>query len=219
MSAPIHHSVRSEIIPIASIIASLMFSVYFYQHSPNIIATHWDIYGNVNGYSQKLFGIIFIPILMMVLYCVFLILPYFDPEKENYKKFENTYHYFISLIIGFLFSLFLIIGFFNTGFPIVVGKIVLILLSIFMIGMGILLKNVKRNWFLGFRTPWTLSSDAVWDKTHHVGGNIFILYGTIVFCVSVMDTTIGFYTFLLGLIGSIVAIMFYSHHLYTESHH
>lgn len=47
--------------------------------------------------------------------------------------------------------------------------------------LGILTENAKRNWFIGIRTPWTLSSDRVWDKTHKLGGRLFRLTGVIAF--------------------------------------
>ena len=47
--------------------------------------------------------------------------------------------------------------------------------------LGILLGNAKRNWFVGIRTPWTLSSDVVWDKTHKMGGKLFKAAGVVAF--------------------------------------
>jgi len=50
---------------------------------------------------------------------------------------------------------------------------------------GILVENAKRNWFIGIRTPWTLSNEKVWEKTHKLGGKLFkaaaiiILFGIV----------------------------------------
>jgi len=44
---------------------------------------------------------------------------------------------------------------------------------------GILTENAKRNWFIGIRTPWTLSNEKVWDKTHKIGGKLFKIAGAI----------------------------------------
>ena len=46
--------------------------------------------------------------------------------------------------------------------------------------MGVLIEKSKRNWFVGIRTPWTLSSDRVWEKTHKIGGKLFKIAGAIV---------------------------------------
>lgn len=47
--------------------------------------------------------------------------------------------------------------------------------------LGIMIGHTKRNWFIGIRTPWTLSSDVVWEKTHKIGGKMFKVSGIIVF--------------------------------------
>ncbi len=46
--------------------------------------------------------------------------------------------------------------------------------------IGILFENAKRNWFIGIRTPWTLSSEKVWNKTHKIGSKMFKITGIIV---------------------------------------
>jgi uncharacterized membrane protein len=43
--------------------------------------------------------------------------------------------------------------------------------------LGILSENVTRNWFIGIRTPWTMSNEKVWDKTHKLGGKLFKIIG------------------------------------------
>jgi uncharacterized membrane protein len=50
-------------------------------------------------------------------------------------------------------------------------------LAILFYSTGILIENAKRNWFIGIRTPWTMSSDKVWDKTHKLGGKLFKIVG------------------------------------------
>ncbi len=44
---------------------------------------------------------------------------------------------------------------------------------------GVMIENAKRNWFVGIRTPWTMSNEEVWDKTHRLGGRLFKVVGAI----------------------------------------
>ena len=44
---------------------------------------------------------------------------------------------------------------------------------------GVLIQNARRNWFVGIRTPWTLSSERVWNSTHRIGGKLFKAAGLI----------------------------------------
>jgi len=52
--------------------------------------------------------------------------------------------------------------------------------------LGVVLGKAKRNWFVGIKTPWTLSSDKVWDKTHVLGGKLFKIAGVIAFAGMVL---------------------------------
>ncbi len=59
------------------------------------------------------------------------------------------------------------------------GQFLIPALGILFYYAGILVENAKRNWFIGIRTPWTLSSEKVWDKTHKIGGKLFKIAGII----------------------------------------
>jgi uncharacterized membrane protein len=45
--------------------------------------------------------------------------------------------------------------------------------------LGNYLTRVEPNWFIGIRTPWTLSSDSVWRRTHRTGGWLMVIGGLV----------------------------------------
>jgi len=55
------------------------------------------------------------------------------------------------------------------------------------------MENAKRNWFIGIRTPWTLSSDGVWKKTNLIGGKLFKIAGIIAIIGSFFQDYIIFF--------------------------
>jgi len=59
----------------------------------------------------------------------------------------------------------------NLTFPLLFGML--------FIYLGFLLEHAEPNWFVGIRTPWTLSSESVWKKTHRLGGKLFKIAGII----------------------------------------
>jgi uncharacterized membrane protein len=59
----------------------------------------------------------------------------------------------------------------NLTFPLLFGML--------FIYLGFLLEHAEPNWFVGIRTPWTLSSESVWKKTHRLGGKLFKIAGVI----------------------------------------
>jgi uncharacterized membrane protein len=77
------------------------------------------------------------------------------------------------MILLFMFYLNLLVIFWNLGAQFSMNRFLPPAFAILFFFAGVLIENSKRNWFIGIRTPWTLSSDFVWDKTHKVGGKLF----------------------------------------------
>jgi len=172
---------KSEIIILAIIILSFIVGIYFYPRMPEEMATHWDAQGQVDGYMLKFGGLFLMPFVLVGLALLFIAIPRIDPLKENIEKFRKYYDGFIILLFVFMLSTHFQIILWNIGFKISPNVIGPIGLGILFFYLGIVCENAKRNWFIGIRTPWTLSSDVVWDKTHKIGGKLFKIAGVIAF--------------------------------------
>lgn len=165
-----------KIIPIVIIVVSFLIGIYFYPQMPDRMASHWNSQGQVDGYMSKAWALFLMPGMSVGLYLLFLLIPRIDPLKKNIQKFRNYFDNFIIILLVFLFYLYLATIFWNLGFQFNMGYTLLPALSILFYYVGILVENAKRNWFIGIRTPWTLSSDRVWKKTHSIGGRLFKAY-------------------------------------------
>ena len=162
------------------VFVSFIFGAYFYDKMPEQMASHWNFKGEVDGYMPRFLGLFLMPIVSLFMFGLFIFLPKIDPMKKNFEKFRKYYDGFILAIIGFLFYVYLLSLYANLGFEFNMSKMMIPALGVLFYYMGIMVKNAKRNWFVGIRTPWTLSSDKVWDKTHQKAGALFKLLGIIV---------------------------------------
>jgi uncharacterized membrane protein len=171
---------KTFVTSIVIIILSFLIGIYAYQYFPDKIASHWDTNGQVNGYMPKFWGIFLVPIISVVMLLLFTFLPKLDPLKKNYKKFKEYYNSFILMILIFLFYTFLLTIIWNFGIIFNMSLAIIPALGFLFFYIGILLKYLKRNWFIGIRTPWTISNDKVWDKTHKLGSKLFKLSGIII---------------------------------------
>lgn len=172
---------KSAILILAIILLSFAVSAYFYPQMPEKVASHWNAQGEVDGYMSKFWGLFLMPLISVGLFLLFLIIPKIDPLKANIEKFRNYFDSFILLIFIFLFYIYLLTIFWNLGYVFNMNLVMFPALGILFFGIGILLKHCKRNWFIGIRTPWTLSSDKVWKKTHELGSKLFKVCGVIAF--------------------------------------
>jgi len=120
-----------------------------------------------------------VPITLVPLALLFMAIPRIDPLKENIEKFRRYYDGFVILFMIFMVCVYLQMILWNIGIKIGPNVTLPIGTGLLFIGAGILCENAKRNWFIGIRTPWTLSSERVWDKTHKLGGKLFKIAGVI----------------------------------------
>lgn len=156
---------------------SFILSIYFYQQVPEQMATHWNSQGEVDGYMSKLWGLFFMPLIITGLVIMFLIIPKIDPKKENIAKFRKYYDGFIVILVLFMVAVHLQTLLWNTGIRISPNAVLPLGIGILFYYVGILTENAERNWFIGIRTPWTLSSERVWKRTNRLGGKLFRIAG------------------------------------------
>ncbi len=168
---------KSEIIIFGIIIISFAIGIYYYPQLPEKLASHWNAEGQVNGYMSKFWGLFLMPIISVGMLLLFILIPRIDPLKSNIQQFRKYYDGFIVLIMVFLFYLYILTILWNSGYKFNIITFLSPALAILFYYTGILIENAKRNWFIGIRTPWTLSSDKVWDKTHKIGGKLYKISG------------------------------------------
>ena len=172
---------RSKIIILGIIILSFAVGIYFYPQMPDKMASHWNIQGEVDAYISRFWGLFLIPIISIGLLALFVLIPKIDPLKENIERFRKHFDGFIVLIMIFLFYIYFLTVLWNIGIRFNMTQLMIPALGILFYYCGILVENTKRNWFIGIRTPWTLSNEKVWDKTHRIGGKLFKVTGIIAF--------------------------------------
>jgi uncharacterized membrane protein len=186
------------------VLVSFTIGIYFYSRMPEMMASHWNYRGEVDGYMPKFLGLFLMPIISAVLFGFFLLIPRLDPLKENIQKFSKYFDGYILFFELFLFYVYLLTILWSSGVTFNMTVAIMPALGVLFFGMGILIEKAERNWFIGIRTPWTLSSDTVWRKTHRLGGKLFKAVGVIsVLGVFLSDFAIFF------ILTSVLIVSFY----------
>lgn len=167
-------------IPLLIVVVAIVASAAVYQRLPETIPTHWDMDGQPNGWSSRAFGAWFTPVLLLGMWALVRILPAIDPRGANYAKFGGAFEAIIESLMLFLLGVHILILRAGLGQSAPVQRVVPIGVGILLIVVGNLLPRMRPNWFIGIRTPWTLSSDRVWEKTHRFGGRVFVAGGLLI---------------------------------------
>jgi uncharacterized membrane protein len=153
--------------------ASFLAAWALWDRMPEEMASHWDIRGQANGAMPKAFGLLLMPALTALLAAFLWALPKLDPLGKNVDLFRGEYTRFIFAFTAFMTLLYGQTLLWNAGTRLSFNLVMPLLLGGLFWETGRLLEKSKRNWFIGVRTPWTLSSDATWEKTHRLAGRLF----------------------------------------------
>lgn len=161
------------------ILLSAVIGVYFYQKMPEQMASHWNFTGQADDYMPKFWALFLMPAISLVMFLLFMLLPKIDPLKKNIDKFRDYFDRFIILMMLFLLYLHILVIAWNLNYSFSMITSMIPAFGILIYYYGILLDKAKRNYFIGIITPWTLSNDFVWKKTHKLASKLFKIAGII----------------------------------------
>ena len=161
------------------ILSSFLTVAILYPSLPDRIPSHWNAAGEVDGYLPKFWGLFLIPFILTGLVLLFLVIPRIDPLRANILQFLPYYEWFVVIFVLFLLSLQATTILWAYGILVPINTVMSLGTGILFFYIGILLRHARRNWFIGIRTPWTLSSNTVWKKTHRLGSVLFMVAGLI----------------------------------------
>ena len=169
-----------KIIPgIVAILAALAFGVWALPNLPDQVVSHWGVDGQPDGWSSKATAVYLLPIFGLGIAVLLAFLPRIDPQRKNFALHADTYWLVANASLIVISAIHIGMIGFNLGWPIPFSRVVAIGVGGLFVIIGNLMTRMRPNWFMGIRTPWTLSSDTVWRKTHRVGGYGFVAGGVL----------------------------------------
>jgi uncharacterized membrane protein len=199
------------------IIGASIAGLLLWNRLPEQMASHWNISDQVDGYMSKFWGVFMGPLITLGIFGLFLVIPSIDPLKVNIAQFREVFNLFIVLIVAFMLYIYGLTLAWNLGYTsFKMSTSMLPAFGLLFIFIGLMLRQAKRNFFIGIRTPWTLSSDTVWEKTHQLGAILFMISGALAFIGSLFGGVTAFWLFFVPLIGSTIFLFIYSYVLYRR---
>lgn len=170
----------TTILALLIIVAQILTSAGTYPFLPPMVPSHFDAAGNVNGYMPKLVNAILLPGISIVLFFILRFVTQIGPNL-GYRNQRRANTQVVSLIMVGILLFNLVIQLLTTayalGAKVDISLVVTLAVSALFVFLGNYLGKLRRNFWAGIRTPWTLASDIVWERTHRLGGWLFVLVG------------------------------------------
>ena len=207
----------TTILVLILIAAATLAGLALWSRLPDPMASHWNVHDQVDGYMSKFWGVFFVPLLALGIFLLFLVIPSIDPLKANIEQFREAFNMFIVLIVGFMLYIYALTLAWNLGYTgFQMSRAMLPAIGLLFIFIGFLLRQAKRNFFIGIRTPWTLSSDQVWNETHRVGAVLFMISGALAFLGGFFGGMAAFWFMFVPIIATTLFLLVYSYVLYRR---
>ena len=193
-------------------IASFLGHLALFPQLPDIVPTHWDAAGNVNGWSSRM-ATLGLDLLPLGLLALFYALPKIDPRGKAYERMGSFYTGFVTL-----FTVFLICMTWTTELTVFgiipenespIGIFTGVTVGIGLMLLGNYLPKVKRNYSFGCKTPWALDNDQNWRLTHRFGGVAMVIVVSGLFYRQMGGAAVAL--LLAAVIGSSLATYAYSY--------
>lgn len=160
------------------ILLPILFGIIMWNDLPDIITTHWGADGNADGFSGKAFAVFGLPVILLALHFVCLLFTLMDKkQKEQNPKALGMIFWIIPMISLFASGITYRAAF---GKEFAMELFMPALLGAMFIFMGNYLPKVKQNRTLGIKISWTLHNEENWNKTHRLGGKVWVVGGLII---------------------------------------
>jgi uncharacterized membrane protein len=193
---------RFEAVQIIVILGMFIASAAVWTRVPERMPVHWNLAGEPDRYGGKVEGLLLAPLIAVGLYLMFLVLPLIDPRRSSYVNFARGYAIIRVATIVLVAAIHAMLLLVALGYHVNVGMFVSLAVGGLFCIIGNFMGKFRPNWFVGIRTPWTLSSRDAWNKTNRLGGRFFIALGFVLFLMAFMPNA-----WTLALLLGMVALM------------
>lgn len=173
----------TEIIILIVLVIPFIAAFIFWDKLPNQMAIHFNFNGQADGFSNKPFGLLMLPVFNVLIWLLLKFLPKIIMHRQQFDLFSKRYTVIRLLVHSFITALYLAILMYtlqhrsNIILFIAYGILVLLLVT------GNYLNNIKPNNFIGVRTPWTMKNAEVWRKTHHLTSRLWVAASLLMICI------------------------------------
>jgi len=191
--------------------AAAAMSAAAYPRMPARVPVHWGISGEPDRWGTRFEGAVLLPLLMLAAWALLRLLPRVDPRAPNYAKMRSTYDFMVNATLTILLAVHAMVLAAGLGYAVPVARLTPVLVGTLFVALGNVLPRARPNWWFGIRTPWTLSDDRVWARTHRVGGYAMTAAGVIVLAGAALPGAWPFAVFILASAVAAIGPIVYSY--------
>jgi len=207
---------RRELPSLLLLAVTLGLLVTTWSAAGDRVPVHWNAAGEIDRYGSKAMGLLLPPLFAVGLYLLLLFVPRVDPGRANYATFSDTYLVIRTAVLALITGFYGVTCLAARGFEVSMELVAPLAVGALFVVLGSVMGKIRPNWFVGIRTPWTISSKASWVRTHRLGGWLFLVLG-LAFVVNALTARWWTAGWIVGGILAMVVILFaYSYFVWRD---
>lgn len=199
-----------ELIILLTVLAPLGVAAWMWNDLPATIPTHWNFEGKPDSFMPKFPGAVLLPLINAVMSVVLKYIVRLDPKRENYEQFSRAYSA-IRIALAIFFAIISIYTLrLSVGGDMTMGSFIEACMCLLFLVLGNYMRNIKHNYFVGVRTPWTLADENVWRITHRFTSTFWTISSLIMFMIMlILPSTIALGVFIgFAVVMGIIPILY-----------
>lgn len=193
-------------------LSPIIIGIILWDRLPDKIATHFGADNTPNGWSSKVVAVFGLPLVIFALEWVCMLATKLDPK---YRNIDDSVMMKIVLWLMPCLSIMMasITYTYALGKEIQVGFIVILFMGALFVVMGNYLPKCKQSYTMGIKLPWTLNSEENWNRTHRLGGKVWVAAGMIMMLTSFFESP---FIMLAVVLVAVITPTVYSYKLYKD---
>ena len=203
---------KTLIISSLTLLIPVIAGLLLWNKLPDPMPSHWNIHGEVDGWSSKTFMVFGMPALMLVLQWVCIFASMADPKYQNYNPKMIKLMFWICPVIGLILCCMVYPQ--AMGYSVAIEIIIPLLMGVLFIIVGNWLPKCKQTYTMGIKLPWTFASEENWNATHRFGGKVWFFGGI----VTILTAFWGRFWLLIGILVVMVILPTVYSYLYYRNH-
>jgi uncharacterized membrane protein len=178
------------VVAILMVVAAWAASAVMAPRLPATVPTHWNIHGKVDGHGPKAMNLVILPAVMTGMLGFFRLLPVLSPKPFEVVPFRSTYLYLMVLVVGLFGYMHALLLYASATGHVAIWRAFIAGAFLGFALLGNVMGKVRRNFYIGWRVPWTLASDRVWNDTHRLAAWLSVACGLVGFAIVIAGLSI-----------------------------
>jgi uncharacterized membrane protein len=180
-----------------------------------MVPIHWNIHNQPDNYAHKMWSTLLFPSITLLCAILFKFLPKLDPRKEAYVQFARPWSIIQNVLILFFAYVYFVSILATLDPSYNIGAFIMTGIGVLFVLLGNYLGKVRQNYFVGIKTPWTLASEEVWNKTHRIGGWAFVVAGVMLILNGLLYWHVAV-VFTIAIVLAVVVPIVYSYVIFKK---